>query len=71
MNKQQFKQKLRDVGKNQILLAKDLGLSERQITNWNRNGNYPKYLTFYFENIDNKAELRILKEKIKNLSVSV
>ena len=67
MNLQQFKQKLRDLGINQIKLANDLGISSQQVTNWNKKGEYPNYLSLYFENIGNKEELRSLKEKIKNL----
>ena len=67
MNSQQFKQKLRDLGINQIKLANDLGISSQQVTNWNKKGKYPTYLSLYFENIDNKEELKALKDKIKNL----
>ena len=67
MNVQQFKQKLRDLKINQLTLAKDLGISDQQVTNWNKKGEYPKYVEFYFENFDNKEELKALKEKIKNL----
>jgi predicted transcriptional regulator len=67
MNLQQFKQKLRDLKINQIRLANDLGISNQQVSNWNKKEEYPKYLEIYFENFDNKEELKILKEKIKNL----
>jgi hypothetical protein len=67
MNLQQFKQKLRDLKINQTMLADDLDISNQQVSNWNKKEEYPKYLEIYFENYDNKEELKILKEKIKNL----
>jgi len=67
MNLQQFKQKLRDLKINQTRLADDLDISNQQVSNWNKKEKYPKYLEIYFENYDNKEELKILKEKIKNL----
>ena len=67
MNLQQFKQKLRDLKINQRILARDLGISFQQVTNWNKNGVYPYYVTIYFENINNKDELEALKAKVKNL----
>lgn len=67
MNLQQFKQKLRDLKINQIELANDLGISSQQVTNWNKSGKYPSYLNIYFENIDNKEELKSLKFKINSL----
>lgn len=67
MNLQQFKQKLRDLKINQRILARDLGISSQQVTNWNKKGIYPYYVSIYFENIDNKEELVALKAKISNL----
>lgn len=67
MNLEQFKQKLKYLNINQKQLATDLDISSQQVSNWNKKGEYPKYLEIYFENFDNKEELKILKEKIKNL----
>jgi len=67
MNLQQFKQKLKDLKINQIRLANDLGISSQQVTNWNKANKYPAYLSIYFENIDNKEELKNLKLKINSL----
>ena len=67
MNLEQFKQKLKHLKINQKQLAADLDISSQQVSNWNKKEEYPKYLEIYFENFDNKEELKILKEKIKNL----
>ena len=67
MNLEQFKQKLQNLKINQKQLATDLEISSQQVSNWNKKEEYPKYLEIYFENFDNKEELKILKEKIKNL----
>ena len=67
MNLEQFKQKLKYLKINQKQLATDLEISAQQVSNWNKKEEYPKYLEIYFENFDNKEELKILKEKIKNL----
>lgn len=67
MNKQEFKEKLKTLDVTQIELAQSLGISNQQVTNWNRKGNYPAYLSIYFENIDNKKELEDLRSKINVL----
>ena len=67
MNSEQFKQKLKYLKINQKQLETDLEISSQKVSNWNKKEEYPKYLEIYFENFDNKEELKILKEKIKNL----
>jgi hypothetical protein len=67
MNKQQFKQKLKDLGINQRIIASDLDISFQQVTNWNKDNKYPAYVNLYFDNINNKKELKILRDKISNL----
>lgn len=67
MNLQQFKQKLRDLGINQLRIARDLGITSQQVTNWNKKGIYPPYVSIYFENFENKEELKVLKAKVKDL----
>ena len=67
MDKQEFKRKLRALNINQVKLAQDLGITNQQVTNWNRKESYPSYLSIYFENICNKKELEDLRSKINNL----
>ena len=66
MNKQQFKQKLRDLGINQRILAKELGISGQQITNWNKKGVYPNYVDGYFDSLKDKEEIKKLRQRINN-----
>lgn len=66
MNKQQFKQKLRDFKINQRILARELGVSFQTITNWNAKGNYPLFVDNYFESLKKDGELKRLHERINN-----
>lgn len=66
MNKQQFKQKLRDFKINQRILAKELGVSFQSITNWNFKNEYPKRVDIFFESLKKDEELKRLHERINN-----
>jgi len=68
MDKQQFRQKLKELGLTQRQLAKDLDLTKQQVTNWNKKNSYPMYVVLYFENIRNREKLKDIRSKTKSLN---